>query len=187
LNIAVFLDRDGVLNQDPPHYAHRLDQLELIPRSAEAVKILKEHHYIVIILSNQSGVARGYYTENDVNIFNNALLMKLRECGGDVDAIYYCPHHPDAKIEKYRSICNCRKPKAGMLFKAAQDHDIDLLNSYIVGDKLSDIEAGKAAGCHAILVLTGHGTDKMLEKNDEDCLVAADLYEAVNKYIIGKQ
>lgn len=186
MNFAVFIDRDGVLNQDPPHYAHRLNQLELIPRSGEAVKILKEHHYIVIIISNQSGVARGYYTENEVKIFNNALLMKLRECRGDVDAIYYCPHHPDAKIEKYRLICDCRKPKAGMLLKAAQEHDIDLLNSYIVGDKWSDIEAGKAAGCRAILVLTGHGTEEVLKKKD-DCLVAADLYDAVNKYIISQK
>ena len=188
MNIAVFLDRDGVLNQDPPHYAHRLDQLVIIPKSCEAVRALKEHHYIVIIISNQSGIARGYYTENNVAIFNNALIAKIHACGGDVDGIYYCPHHPEAIIERYRMDCNCRKPKAGMLFKAAEEYNIDLSKSYLVGDKMSDIEAGNAAGCHVILVLTGHGTDEVLKKkDDDDIMVAADLFDAVNKYIIGSK
>jgi len=183
---AVFLDRDGVLNKDPPHYAHRLDQLELIPRSGTAVKILNESGYLVIIISNQSGVARGYYTENEVFIFNNALLMKIREFGGEVDAIYYCPHHPNAKIEEYKSICNCRKPEPGMLLQAAKEHNIDLQKSYLIGDKISDIEAGKTAGCQAILVLTGHGKEESLKMKNADCLLSADLYEAVNKYILGE-
>jgi D-glycero-D-manno-heptose 1,7-bisphosphate phosphatase len=182
---AVFLDRDGVLNKDPPHYAHRLDQLELIPRSGTAVKILNEHEYLVIIISNQSGVARGYYTEKDVALFNNALLMKIQECGGEVDAIYYCPHHPDAKTERYRLTCNCRKPEPGMLLQAAKEHNIDLQKSYVIGDKWSDVEAGKNAGCQTILVLTGHGTDESLKIKD-NCLVTSDLYEAVSKYIIGR-
>ena len=180
---AVFLDRDGVLNKDPPHYAHRLDQLELIPRSGTAVKKLNEHGYLVIIISNQSGVARGYYTEKDVSLFNNALLMKIQECGGEVDAIYYCPHHPEAKTERYRLTCNCRKPEPGMILQAAKEHNIDLQKSYVIGDKRSDIEAGKNAGCQTILVLTGHGTDESLKIKDT-CLVTSDLYEAVSKYII---
>jgi D,D-heptose 1,7-bisphosphate phosphatase len=184
---AVFLDRDGVLNKDPPHFAHRLDQLELIPRSGTAVKILNEYGYLVIIISNQSGVARGYYTEKEVSIFNNTLLLKIKEYGGEVDAIYYCPHHPDAKIEKYRLICNCRKPEPGMLLQAAEEYNIDLQKSYVVGDKWSDIEAGKNAGCQTILVLTGHGADESLKMKDDNYPSAADLYEAVNKYIIGKK
>ena len=183
---AVFLDRDGVLNKDPPHYAHRLDQLELIPRSGTAVKILNEHGYLVIIISNQSGVARGYYTEKEVSVFNNALLMKIREFGGEVDAIYYCPHHPDSNIEKYKIECYCRKPNPGMLLNAAKEHDIDLGKSYVIGDKWSDIEAGKNAGCQAILVLTGHGTGELSKMKIDNCPVAADLYEAVNTYIVGK-
>jgi|SRR5208282_856485 len=183
---AVFLDRDGVLNKDPPHYAHRLDQLELIPRSGTAVKILNEHGYLVIIISNQSGVARGYYTEKEVSVFNNALLMKIKEFGGVVDAIYYCPHHPDSDIEKYKVECYCRKPSPGMLLNAAKEHDIDLGKSYVIGDKWSDIEAGKNAGCQAILVLTGHGADEVSKMKIDNCPVAADLYEAVNAYIVGK-
>ena len=145
------MDRDGVLNKDPPHYAHRLDQLELIPRSGIAVKCLNDQGYLVIIISNQSGVARGYYTEKDVSIFNNALLMKIQEFGGTVDAIYYCPHHPDAKIEKYRVKCQCRKPAPGQILRAAKEHNVDLQKSYVVGDKWSDINAGKNAGCQTIL------------------------------------
>ncbi len=186
LNPAVFLDRDGVLNKDPPHYAHRLDQLELIQRSGKAVKLLNEHGYLVIIISNQSGVARGYYTEEDVTIFNNALREKIQECGGVVNAVYYCPHHPDAKIDKYRMDCDCRKPGPGMLTKAAKEHHIDLKKSYVVGDKLSDIKAGKEAGCKTILVLTGHGKEEVSGMKENNCPVTRDLYEAVNKYIIGE-
>ena len=190
---AVFLDRDGVLNQDPPHYAHRLDQLELIPRSGMAVKILNEHGYMVIVISNQSGVARGYYTEREVFIFNNALLMKIQEFGGAVDAIYYCPHHPNAKIEKYRVDCLCRKPGPGMILQAAKEHHIDLQKSYVIGDKLSDIEAGKNAGCQTILVLTGHGIDESSRMKDPDCLLACrfvrsckQIYHRRKQHIICK-
>lgn len=180
------MDRDGVLNKDPPHYAHRLDQLELIPRSGTAVKILNDQDYLVIIISNQSGVAKGYYTEDDVSVFNNALLLRIQEFGGMVDAVYYCPHHPDAKIEKYKLDCHCRKPGSGMIIQAAKEHNIDLQKSYVIGDKWSDIEAGKNAGCQTILVLTGHGSDEASRMKDPDCLLAVDLYEAVNKYIIGE-
>jgi D-glycero-D-manno-heptose 1,7-bisphosphate phosphatase len=186
LNKAVFLDRDGVLNKDPPHFAHRLDQLELIHRSGTAVKLLNELGYLVIIISNQSGVARGYYTEKEVSIFNNALLIKIQEFGGMVDDVYYCPHHPDAIVEKYKIDCQCRKPRPGMLLRAAKEHHIDLQKSYVIGDKLSDIEAGKNAGCQTILVLTGHGTDESLSLKDDNCPVAPDLYEAVNTYIMRK-
>jgi D,D-heptose 1,7-bisphosphate phosphatase len=184
---AVFLDRDGVLNSDPPHYAHRLDQLELIPRSAEAVRFLKDNGYLLVIISNQSGVALGYYAEDQISVFNNALLKEIRKRGGDIDAIYYCPHHPDAIIEKYKKNCNCRKPKPGMILRAAQEYDIDLKNSFVVGDKKGDIEAGKIAGCRTILVLTGHGADEVLKIKTGDCLIAADLFDAVDRYIIGKK
>lgn len=180
---AVFLDRDGVLNKDPPHYAHRIDQLELIPWSGLAVKLLNDLEYRVIVISNQSGVAKGYYTEDDVAIFNNALLSRIQECGGRVDAVYYCPHHPEAKIERYRKKCQCRKPAPGMILQAAQEFDIDLGRSFVIGDKWSDIDAGKKAGCQTILVLTGHGTDELSRLREDNCPIAADLYEAVTTYI----
>lgn len=182
---AVFLDRDGVLNNDPPHFAHRLDQLSLIPRSGEAVRLLKNKGYLLVIISNQSGVARGYYGEEQVEIFNNALLTELRKYGGDIDAICYCPHHPDATVEKYRTDCDCRKPKPGMILRVAHEYDIDLENSFVVGDKWSDIEAGRNAGCRSILVLTGHGSDEWRKIIPGDCFIASDLFEAAVKYIVG--
>jgi len=184
---AVFLDRDGVLNKDPPHYAHRLDQLKMIPRSDEAVRLLKDNGYFLVIISNQSGVALGYYPEVQVSVFNNALLKEIRKKGGDIDAVYYCPHHPDAVICKYKKNCSCRKPKPGMILQAAQEHNIDLKNSFVVGDKEGDIKAGNTAGCRTILVLTGHGTDELSKIKTGDCLIASDLFDAVEKHIIGKK
>ena len=157
---VVFLDRDGVITQDPPHFAHRIDQLDLIPKSAEAIRLLNENGFKVVVVSNQSGVARGYYREGDIEIFNHAMGDKLKKKGAFIDAIYYCPHHPEAKIEAYRIDCDCRKPKPGMLKQAEKDLNLDLKRSFLVGDKMSDIEAGYRAGCKTILVLTGHGSDE---------------------------
>ena len=184
-NKAVFLDRDGVITEDPPHYAHRIDQLRIIPGGAQAIQRLNAHNFRVIIISNQSGVARGYYIEEDVKIFNDGMAHLLAKEGSHVDAVYYCPHHPDGIIERYKIDCGCRKPKPGMILEAAQNHSLDIQNSFVVGDKWSDIEAGKNAGCQTILVLTGHGTDESLKIKD-NCLVTSDLYEAVSKYIIGR-
>ncbi|MCK4734792.1 MAG: D-glycero-beta-D-manno-heptose 1,7-bisphosphate 7-phosphatase [Methanophagales archaeon] len=181
MNKAVFLDRDGVITHDPPHYAHRLDQLKLIPKSAEAIRTLNENGLKVIVISNQSGVARGYYQEKDVAIFNSAIEKELEECGAFIDAIYYCPHHPEAEIETYRIVCDCRKPEPGMLIQAENDLDLDLKRSFLVGDKIIDIDAGYKAGCKTILVLTGHGNDEL--KKDEKMnikpdYVSKDLYAA---------
>ena len=174
---AVFLDRDGVLIIDPPHYAHRLDQLKFYPRVEAAVKLLNEGGFFVVIVSNQAGVARGYYKEKEVELFNRVMKEKLKEKGAYIDAIYYCPHHPEAIVEQYQIDCDCRKPNAGMLLKAAKEHGIDLKQSYIVGDKCSDIEAGKRAECKkTILVKTGHGMQHV-GKCDYDYVVS-DIYEA---------
>ena len=181
---AVFLDRDGVLNQDfPPHYPHRLDQMIMIPGVDDAIKLLKDNDYFLAIISNQSGVARGYYEEKQISVFNDALLKEIRKKGGDIDAIYYCPHHPDAVIEKYKINCSCRKPKPGMILEAAKTFDIDLTSSFFVGDKATDVETGRKAGVRSILVLSGQGIDEVSKVKPGDCLIAEDLYEAVTKYI----
>lgn len=181
---AVFLDRDGVINQDPPHYAHRIDQLEIIPRVAEAICLLNEADFKVIVVSNQSGIARGYYREEDTITFNQAIRDQVGRKGAIIDAFYYCPHHPEAKIEKYRTACKCRKPSPGMLIRAADDFSIDLTRSYLIGDKVSDIEAGMNAGCKTILVLTGHGKEesKFISEYQPDTIVA-DLFDGV-EYIL---
>lgn len=186
MNKAVFLDRDGVITQDPPHYAHRIDQLQVISGSAEAIKSLNENGFKVVVVSNQSGVARGYYQEKDVEIFNRAMMKELEEGGAFIDAIYYCPHYPEAKIEEYRVDCDCRKPEPGMLKRAERDLDLDLKQSFLVGDKMSDIEAGIRVGCKTILVLTGHGMDEFKKNasiNIKPDHVSKDLYIA-SKIII---
>lgn len=135
-------------------------------------------------MSNQSGVARGYYTENDIKIFNTALIEQLKKNGARIDAVYYCAHHPDAKISQYKKTCNCRKPKPGMLLSAAKKFKIDLHASILVGDKWSDIEAGQAAGCKSVLVLTGHGTHEYKTKSGKADFIAKDLQDALISYIL---
>ncbi len=184
INKAVFLDRDGVITEDPPHYAHRLDQLRIIPGSAQAIQLLNAHHFRVIVISNQSGVARGYYSEDDVKIFNDGIEFLLKKVGAHIDTIYYCPHHPEAFVERYKINCDCRKPKPGMILEAAQKHSLDIEKSFVVGDKWSDIEAGRAAGCKTVLVLTGHGKEEVDKKQGSADYIALDLYDAVDKYIL---
>ncbi|MGA8849131.1 MAG: D-glycero-beta-D-manno-heptose 1,7-bisphosphate 7-phosphatase [Dehalococcoidia bacterium] len=179
MNRAVFLDRDGVITQEPPYYAHKLSELELLPKSADAIRLLNENGFLVIVVCNQAGIAYGYYREEDAISFNQAMKDNLARDGARIDAMYYCPHHPEAKIERYRLDCNCRKPKPGMLTGAGKELNIDLKQSFMVGDKLSDVEAGKRAGCKTIMVKTGQGVEE-LKKNEIVCdYVAKDLYNAV--------
>jgi D-glycero-D-manno-heptose 1,7-bisphosphate phosphatase len=181
---AIFLDRDGVINQDPPHYAHRIDQLALIDGSGQAIRALNDAGFTVIIITNQSGVAKGLYPEEDFHIFNNAMLELLAGHNASVDAIYYCPHHPEAKVEKYRVNCTCRKPKPGMLIEGGKRFDINFTSSFLVGDKWSDIEAGRSVGCKTILVRTGHGQEEYEREKHQVDYIAANLSDAVRNYIL---
>lgn len=181
---AVFLDRDGVITQDPPHYAHRLDQLALIDGSGLAIKKLNDENFKVIIISNQSGVAKGFYNENDIEIFNQGMIELLKQVNAHIDAIYYCPHHPEGEVKKYRTDCDCRKPRPGMLIEGGKTFNIDFKYSFLVGDKWSDIEAGLSVGCKTILVKTGHG---LLEYEEKKCpvdYIAVDLLDAVQNFIL---
>jgi len=180
---AVFLDRDGVITQEPPYYACQLSQLELILKSAEGIRLLNESGFLVVLVSNQSGIARGYYEEEDAARFNQALAQKLAEEGAHIDAIYICPHHPEAKIEKYRLECDCRKPKPGMLKMAEEALEIDLKQSFMIGDKSIDLEAGKRAGCRTILVKTGYGHEEIQRSQIECGYIADDLCDAA-EYIL---
>ncbi len=182
MNKAVFLDRDGVITKEPPYYAHKIDQLELIPNSAEAIRLLNESGFKVIVVSNQAGVARGYYQEKDIKIYNNEMKRQLEEKGARIDAIYYCPHHPGAAIEKYKIDCECRKPKPGMLTQAKKILYLNLKHSFLVGDKMSDIEAGYRAGCKTILVLTGQGNGelkKISEMDTKPTYISKDLFASI--------
>ena len=178
---AVFLDRDGVICEDVG-YLTEVSQLQLIPDAAQAVHLLNSSGLKVIIITNQSGVARGYFSEAQVREIHREMGKLLSTQRAYIDAIYYCPHYPEGTIEHYRRECDCRKPSPGMLTQAANDHGIDLAQSYLVGDKLTDIECAQRAGARGILVLTGYGKDEE-EKIDgaspsKPVCIAPNLFEA---------
>lgn len=179
---AVFLDRDGTICKEVGYLAYP-DQLELLPGSVEAIAQLNRSGIFVIVTTNQSGVARGYFTEADVAAVHRRLHELLAASGARLDAVYYCPHHPEKGAEPYRLDCECRKPKLGMIHRAQRDLPIDLDLSYVVGDKLSDIEFGKAAGLRTILVRTGYGAEEEKKINGEQGrqpdFIADDLLSAV--------
>lgn len=145
---AVFLDRDGVINHDAD-ILYRKEQIVLYPNVKEALKELKNLDYLLIVINNQPAIARGLATEKDAKELNKFINSKLDNL---IDDFYFCPHHPNASVEKYRKICDCRKPAPGLLLKAAEDFDIDLKKSWMIGDMPSDIQAGKLAGYKTILI-----------------------------------
>jgi D-glycero-D-manno-heptose 1,7-bisphosphate phosphatase len=156
---AVFLDRDGTINVEVDYLSKREDFV-LIEGSAEAIKLLNNAGFLVVVVTNQSGVARGYFTEEDITKVNDKMLFDLNVAGAFVDAVYYCPHHPDFGGEKYGIDCNCRKPKVGMVEEAQGEFEIDINESFVVGDHKGDIELGKNAGARTVHVLTGHGVEE---------------------------
>jgi histidinol-phosphate phosphatase family protein len=146
---AVFLDRDGTIARDV-HYCRRPEDFEILPTVPDAIRLLNENGFKVVVITNQSGVARGYFTEETLAQIHDKMRRELARYGASVDAVYYCPHHPDDR-------CECRKPKTALFQRAAEEHDIDFDVSYVVGDMQMDVAAGKALGCHTILVTTGPG------------------------------
>ena len=167
-NRAVFLDRDGTMAIDVS-YCSRPEDFELFPNTARAIKLLNEHGYKVIVVTNQSGIARGYFTEGTLAQIHQKMRGELAEEGAGIDGIYYCPHHPDDN-------CECRKPEPKMVRQAVNEHDIDLKRSFVAGDKPLDIQLGKKVGCRTVLIASDTG-----ETEAESCLpdyTAADLYEA---------
>ncbi|MCP4365048.1 MAG: HAD family hydrolase [Planctomycetes bacterium] len=172
---AVFLDRDGTIVRGV-EYLRTPEELELLPNAARAIKRFNEDGYLTIIITNQSGVARGFLTEETLAEIHKRLLGMLSEEGARIDAIYYCPHLAEGTVEAYSIDCQCRKPRAGMLQRAATEHDIDLSTSTMIGDTPADVMAGKAAGCRTVLVQT-HGYD--FDMPEEPDHTAKDLLAAV--------
>lgn len=142
---AAFFDRDGVLNVDKA-YLYQIEEFEWVTGAREAIKYLKGLGYLVIVVTNQSGVARGYYKEQDVHRLHDYMQSELEKIGTSVDAFYYCPHLPDAMIAEHAMDCMCRKPQPGMVIQAIQEWEIDPIQSFIIGDKQRDLEAGARAG-----------------------------------------
>jgi D-glycero-D-manno-heptose 1,7-bisphosphate phosphatase len=157
---AVFLDRDGTINQERD-YLYRVDEFEFVTGAPEAIRLLNEAGLFVVVVTNQSGVGRGYYTEEDVETLHRHVAAELAALGAHVDAWLYCPHHPLGK-GRYAVSCSCRKPLPGMLLEAAARFGIDLTVSVMIGDKRADVEAGLAAGCRPILVRSGYGSEEEL-------------------------
>lgn len=177
MNPAVFLDRDGTINHDVDNLRD-IKKLRLLPGAAQAIGQLNKLGFLVIVITNQPVVARGWLTEADVEQINQELNKRLKNQGAKIDGFYYCPHHPNANLKKYRRECDCRKPNIGMVKKAQKDFDIDLRKSFFVGDSTRDILAGKSAGLKTILVSTGYGGKDGVYKVEPD-RTANNLKEAV--------
>lgn len=174
---AIFLDRDGVINHYNG-YITKIEDFELLPGASEAVSLINNSGFLAICVTNQPIIARGEITVNELNEIHNKMETLLGNSGAYLDAIYYCPHHPDSgfegEIKSLKIDCDCRKPKPGMLIKAAEDYNIDLKASWMIGDGERDIEAGKVAGCHTILIGDGDfGQD----------FSAKSLLEAIRKIV----
>lgn len=153
---AVFLDRDGTVNIEAG-YIHELENLNLIPGAAEAIRSLNQHKIPVVLVTNQSGPARGYYPESWVHQLHERLVQLLAAEGAHLDKIYYCPHLPDGSVAAYSGPCACRKPEPGMLLTAAQELELDLSRSFMIGDKATDVEVGQRVGAKTILLTSGYG------------------------------
>jgi D-glycero-D-manno-heptose 1,7-bisphosphate phosphatase len=186
---AIFLDRDGVLIEDS-HFVSTTQQVRMVPGSADAVAALNAAGWVVVVVTNQSGVARGFFPVETVAEVHAFIADRLAERGARIDAFYHCPHHPQGEVEAFRAECDCRKPKPGMLRRAAADLGIDLGRSWMVGDRATDLAAGAAAGCGTVLVRTGYGANVDVDKLDGEGLklraVAANLLGAVEKLEWGR-
>ena len=177
---AVFLDRDGTIIREV-EYLRSPRQLRLLPRAAAAICRLNRAGFAVVVTTNQSGIGRGLLTEEELEEVHAVLRSRLGRRGARIDGIYFCPHHPEAARPEYRRRCRCRKPAAGMLLRAAREFDLDLGRCFAIGDSARDIEAGRRAGCRAVLVRTGYGaeTEARLGRGPGADYVADDMSDAV--------
>lgn len=186
-NKAIFLDRDGVINEIIYHKEigivdspFTVEQFKLLPDVGDAINRFKNQGFKVILVSNQPGIAKNHFDMVEFEKIKEKMKNELAKSVANLDAEYYCFHHPDAKIQKYKEICDCRKPKIGMILKAAEDHDIDISKSWMIGDGINDIQAGKTAGCKTILI----GRMKcdlckiLEEENVKPDFIAANLFKA---------
>jgi D-glycero-D-manno-heptose 1,7-bisphosphate phosphatase len=176
---AIFLDKDGVLIEETGNTVYKKEDMKVLAGVKEALKELKKRNYLLIVVTNQSAVARGLISEKNVKDMNDFLNQNLDNL---IDSFYYCPHHPEMHndvplyAKKYRIKCNCRKPLPGMILNAAKDFDIDLKKSYMIGDMISDIIAGKSAGCKTILVESVN-TGKLIKSHiNMDLNIKPDFY-----------
>lgn len=183
---AVFIDRDGTISEEVGYVNHP-SRYRVFPFAAEAVRLLNDAGWLAILVTNQAGVARGYFAEDLIGEVHRLLEDELRRGGARLDAVYYCPHHPSVGEPPYRFDCDCRKPRPGLIRRAAQDFDIDIGRSWMVGDRSGDTELARNAGLRAAFVLSGYGRgeweyQRAAWRHQPD-LVAENLLEAVREII----
>ena len=186
MNRAVFIDRDGTISEEVGYVNHP-SRFRLLPHSAEAVRMLNEAGWLAILVTNQAGVARGYFSEEMVEQVHGRLLTELKQEGARLDAIYYCAHHPTVGEPPYRLDCDCRKPRPGLIHRAVSELDIDLTQSWMVGDRFGDVELARNANVHSAFVLTGYGRGEWEHQRSswtmKPEIVAENLLEAVKGII----
>lgn len=179
LKPAVFIDKDGTLVENVPFNIDR-DRIRLLPGAIEGLSLLRERGFRLFVVSNQSGIARGYFTEAQLDRAIEHLRELLLRKGVLIDGFLYCPHHPEGKVKEYSIECDCRKPKPGMIHKAASSQTVALSSSWIIGDILDDIEAGHRAGCQAVLIHNGNETQWRLSPERRPEHQAETLFEAAS-------
>ena len=155
-DIAAFIDRDGTISEEVG-YVNHLSRFQIFPWAPEAIRSLNQSGLKTIVVSNQAGVARGYFTEDLVIQIHSKLRREMERAGAYFDAVYYCPHHPAVGEPPYRQVCSCRKPKPGMLWRAVDEFEVDVHKSFVIGDRYSDIELAHNSGARSIFVLSGYG------------------------------
>jgi D-glycero-D-manno-heptose 1,7-bisphosphate phosphatase len=180
---AVFVDRDGTINEECD-YLNNINGFKLLPDAERAISLLNKNNYLVVVISNQSGAARGYFPVELVTEINDLMRRELAKGEAFVDEIYFCPHHPDGVIPEYSKECDCRKPNTGLIEKARSELDIDMEGSYVIGDRWLDIECAHNANLPGILVLTGYGMEELQciatdPQRIKPAFVAKDLLAAV--------
>lgn len=185
MNKAIFLDRDGTINVEK-HYLHKIEDFEFLPGVMEGLKILQDAGFLLVVVTNQSGIGRGYYTEEDFAQLNEWMINELKDNGIHISRVYYCPHLPDAAIEKYRRDCECRKPKQGMFIQAMRDLDIDLGSSFAVGDKIRDCAISESSNCKGFLIANNEKTEIINEVkagNVKNVSYAENLLECAKRIV----
>jgi D-glycero-D-manno-heptose 1,7-bisphosphate phosphatase len=183
---AVFMDRDGTLAHEVG-YVNDVSRFRLFPWSIEAVRLINRSGFLAVLVTNQAGVARGYFPERAVREVHDRLTAALADGAARLDGVYYCPHHPEAGEAPYRQDCDCRKPRPGLLSRAASDLGIDLARSWVVGDRVGDLQVAWAVGARGAIVKTGYGLGELRHhsaswKRPPD-LVAEHLLEAVSRIV----
>ncbi len=187
---ACFIDRDGTISEEVGYVNHPT-RYRVFPFAAEAVRLLNEKGWLAILITNQAGVARGYFKEDLIHEVHSILKGELEREGARLDAIYYCAHHPSVGEAPYRQDCDCRKPKPGLILRAAREFDIDLANSWMIGDRYGDVEMAHNAHVRSAFVMTGYGRGEWEYQRaawqHQPNIVAENLLEAVERIVTGDE